>query len=72
MRARERACRGSGVVRGTGVDHPVGGGGVIAMVLNAAAREALSQPPAGGDQGVEVWVPGGRSAGGAWGTTGTP
>jgi hypothetical protein len=26
MRARERACRGSGVVRGTGVDHPVGGG----------------------------------------------
>jgi hypothetical protein len=27
MRARERACRGSGVVRGTGVDHPVGGGG---------------------------------------------
>ena len=48
------------------------GGGVIAMVLKAAAREALSQPPAGGDQGVEVWVPGGRSAGGAWGTTGTP
>eukprot|EP00267_Zea_mays_P048552 XP_020401131.1 uncharacterized protein LOC109942954 [Zea mays] len=37
------------------------------MVLNAAAREALSQPPAGGDQGGEVWVPGGRSAGGAWG-----
>jgi hypothetical protein len=26
MRARERACRGGGVVRGTGVDHPVGGG----------------------------------------------
>jgi hypothetical protein len=26
MRAREHACRGSGVVRGTGVDHPVGGG----------------------------------------------
>jgi aspartate/tyrosine/aromatic aminotransferase len=48
------------------------GGGVIAMVLKAAAREALSQPPAGGDQVVEVWVPGGRSAGGAWGTAGTP
>ena len=48
------------------------GGGVIAMVLKAAAREALSQPPAGGDQVVEVWVPGARSAGGAWGTTGTP
>jgi hypothetical protein len=42
------------------------------MVLKAAAREALSQPPAGGDQIVEVGVPGGRSAGGAWGTTGTP
>jgi hypothetical protein len=54
------------------VDHPVGGGGVIAMVLKAAAREALSQPPADGDQGVEVWVPGGRRAGGAWGTAGTP
>ena len=26
MRARERACRGSGVVRGTRVDHPVRGG----------------------------------------------
>jgi hypothetical protein len=26
MGARERACRGSGVVRGTGVDHPVEGG----------------------------------------------
>jgi hypothetical protein len=26
MRAREPACRGSGVVRGTGVDHPVGRG----------------------------------------------
>jgi hypothetical protein len=26
VRARERACRGSGVVRGTRVDHPVGGG----------------------------------------------
>jgi hypothetical protein len=36
------------------------------MVLKAAAREALSQPPAGGDQVVEVGVPGGRSAGGAW------
>jgi hypothetical protein len=47
-------------------------GGVIAMVLKAAAREALSQPPADGDQVVEVGVPGGRSAGGAWGTTGTP
>jgi hypothetical protein len=40
-------------------------GGVIAMVLKATAREALSQPPAGGDQVVEVGVPGGRSAGGA-------
>jgi hypothetical protein len=48
------------------------GGGVIAMVLKAAAREAVSQPLAGGDQVVEVWVPGGRSAGGAWGTAGTP
>jgi hypothetical protein len=48
------------------------GGGVIAMVLKAAAREALSQPPAGGGQGGEVWVPGDRSAGEAWGTTGTP
>jgi hypothetical protein len=48
------------------------GGGVIAMVLKAAAREALSQPPVGGDQGVEVWVLGDRSAVGAWGTTGTP
>jgi hypothetical protein len=48
------------------------GGGVIAMVLKAAAREALSQPPAGGDHIVEVWVPGGSSAGGDWGTTGTP
>jgi hypothetical protein len=42
------------------------------MVLKAAATEALSQPPAVGDQGVEVWVPGGRSAGGAWGTKGAP
>jgi hypothetical protein len=42
------------------------------MVLKAAAREALSQAPAGGDQGVEVWVPDDRSVGGAWGTTGTP
>jgi hypothetical protein len=47
-------------------------GGVIAMVLNAAAREALSHPPAGGDQVVAVGVPWGRSAGRAWGTTGTP
>jgi hypothetical protein len=37
-------------------------GGVIAMVLKAAAREALSHPPAGGDQVVEVGVPGA----GAW------
>jgi hypothetical protein len=42
------------------------------MVLKAAAREALSQPPASGDQVVEVGVPGCRRAGGAWGTTGTP
>jgi hypothetical protein len=48
------------------------GGGVITMVLKATAREALSQPPVGGDQVVEVWVPEGRSAGGDWGTTGTP
>jgi hypothetical protein len=47
-------------------------GGVIAMVLKAAAREALSHSPAGGDQVVEVGVPEGRSAGGARGTTGTP
>jgi hypothetical protein len=39
------------------------GGGVIAMVLKAAARVALSQPPVGGDHVVEVWVPGGRSDG---------
>jgi hypothetical protein len=47
-------------------------GGVIAVVLKAAAREALSQLPASGDQVVEVGVLGGRSGGGAWGTTGTP
>jgi hypothetical protein len=35
------------------------------MVLKAAAREALSQPPDNGDQGV-VGVPGGRS----WGRVG--
>jgi hypothetical protein len=28
------------------------------MVLKAAAREAESHPPASGDQGVEVGVPG--------------
>jgi hypothetical protein len=44
-------------------------GGVIAMVLKAAAREALSHPPAGGDQVIEVGVFGGRNAGGAWGMT---
>jgi hypothetical protein len=37
------------------------GGGVIAMVLKAAARDALSHPPAGGDQVVKVGVPGGRA-----------
>jgi hypothetical protein len=37
------------VVGGTGVDHPVGGGGVIAMVLKLAARKAGSHPPASGD-----------------------
>jgi hypothetical protein len=47
-------------------------GGVITMVLKAAAREELSHPLAGGDQVVEAGVPGGRSAGGAWGTMGTP
>jgi hypothetical protein len=38
MGSREHACSGNGVVGSTGVDHPVGGGGVIAMVLEAAAR----------------------------------
>jgi hypothetical protein len=40
-------------------------GRVIAMDLKAAAREALSQPPASRDQVVEVGVPGGRRGGGA-------
>jgi hypothetical protein len=48
------------VVGGTRVDHPVGGRGVIAMVLKAAAREALSQPPTSEDQVVEAGVPRGR------------
>jgi hypothetical protein len=42
------------------------------MVLKVAAREALSQPPASGDQDVEVGFPGGRSWGGAGGAAGTP
>jgi hypothetical protein len=64
MGAGKHACSGSGVVGGTRVDHLVGGRGVIAMVLKAAAREALSQPPDSGDQ-VVVGVPWGRSRGGA-------
>jgi hypothetical protein len=41
------------------------------MVLKAAAREALSQPPDNGDQ-VIVGVPGGNSWGGAGCDVGTP
>jgi hypothetical protein len=41
------------------------------MVLKTAAREALSQPPASGDQVVKVGVPGGRSWGKAGGVAGT-
>jgi hypothetical protein len=37
------------------------------MVLKVAAREALSQPPASGDQDVKVGFPWGRSWGGAGG-----
>jgi hypothetical protein len=42
------------------------------MVLKVAAREALSQLPASGDQDVKVGFPGGRSWGGAGGAAGTP
>jgi hypothetical protein len=41
------------------------------MVLKAAAREALSQPPNSGDQ-VVMGVPGGRRWGGAGCDAGTP
>jgi hypothetical protein len=42
------------------------------MVLKATTREALSQPPASGDQDFEVGFPEGRSRGGAGGAAGTP
>jgi hypothetical protein len=48
MGAREHACCGSGAVGGTRVDHPFGGGEVIAVVLKATTREAESHPPASG------------------------
>lgn len=56
----------------TGVNHLVGGGGAIAMVLKATTREAESHPPASGDQGVGVGIPGGRGWGGAGVIGGTP
>jgi hypothetical protein len=46
-----------------GVDHPVGGGGVIAMVLKEAARDTESHPPDNGDQGVGMGVTGGGREG---------
>jgi hypothetical protein len=54
MGARECACSGDGVVGSTIVDNPVRGGGAIAMVPKAAAREAWSHSPASGDQGAEL------------------
>jgi hypothetical protein len=36
-------------------------GGVIAMMLKVVVRAAGSHPPASGDQGVKVEVPGGGS-----------
>jgi hypothetical protein len=45
------------VVGGVGVNHPVSGGGVIAMVLKAVARDAWSYTPASRDQGVDAGVP---------------
>jgi hypothetical protein len=65
MGLRECVCSRSGVIGGTVVDHPVGGGGgVIAMVQKAVASEAESHPPTIGDQGI----PGPR--GGSWGGVG--
>jgi hypothetical protein len=52
------------VVGGAGVDHPVSGGGVNAMVPKATAREAWSHFLANGDQVFGVGVPGGRRRGG--------
>jgi hypothetical protein len=72
MGAKECAYSGGGVVGRTRVDHLVGGGGVIVMVLKAAAREAESQPLANGDQGIEVGVPEGGSWGGAGVNGGMP
>jgi hypothetical protein len=62
------------VVGRTGVDHPVGGGWLCHRhgVLKATTMEAESHPPASGDQGVGVGIPGGRSWGGAGVIGGTP
>lgn len=45
------------MVGGVGVNHPVRGGGVIAMVLKAVARDAWSYTPDSRDQGVDAGVP---------------
>jgi hypothetical protein len=63
MRARERACRGSGVVRGTGVDHPVGGGRGHRQAPESVTQSEGEGPAAGEVPAAVGWRLGRRPVG---------